>query len=71
MPRTYSNEEVISHIHAECNKTSLRNTAARKGVSPAYLSDVIRGNRQISERVAEAFGFERDVVTKVIFRRKL
>lgn len=34
---------------------SLRAMAARIGVSPAYLSDVERGQRRVTERVVAAF----------------
>jgi hypothetical protein len=38
-------------------------------MSAAYLSDVLRGNRKISEAMASSFGFEREIVTEVTFRK--
>ncbi len=34
---------------------SLREFARRAGLSPSYISDVERGNRQLSKRVAAAY----------------
>lgn len=37
-------------------------TARRMGISPQYLSDILRGNREPSESVAKLLGYERGVV---------
>jgi hypothetical protein len=69
MPKHYIQDEVLAVIRKEVEATSLRKTAERIGISAPFLSDVLRGNRLISETVAEAFGFERKIetVTTVTF----
>lgn len=38
------------------------------GVSPQYLSDVLNGRREISEKLAKALGFERYVAFRLVGR---
>ena len=38
---------------------SLRSAAAKWGVSPAYLSQVVRGNTRPGEAILRAIGYER------------
>ncbi len=47
-------------------QTSQRLVAKELGISPAYLSDILNGHREISAQVAEKLGYER-VVTFVKF----
>ena len=68
--KIFTEEEVKSVIWAETNRTSLRKTALRSGFSAPFLSDILRGNRGVSENVAKAFGFEREIITQVIFRKR-
>jgi hypothetical protein len=70
MPRTFTESDVIEAIRIEVSETSLRQTARRIEVSAPYLSDILRGNRGVGEKVAEAFGFEREIQTRILFRRK-
>lgn len=62
---------VIAAIRKETEGSSLRQAAKRFGISAAYLSDILRGNREISDRIAAKFGFTREVkvITKVVFRK--
>jgi hypothetical protein len=66
----YTKIEVIKEIESRVSRSSLRKVAASVGISPAYLSDILRGNRDVSGPVAEMFGFSREVVVSVGFRRK-
>ena len=72
MPKQFTQDDVLAIIRKEVEASSLRQTALRIGVSAPFLSDVLRGNRLISETVAEAFGFTREMetVTTVTFRKK-
>lgn len=45
---------------------SQKNAAAVLGISPAYLSDILLGRREISATVAAALGFERLVVFRAL-----
>lgn len=67
--KTYTREDVVAAIQKEIDKTSLRQTAKRIGISAGYLSDVLKGNRHVSETMAGAFGFTREVVTQFVFRK--
>lgn len=67
--KAYSKDDVLKAIESEIGKSTLRQVAREKGISCAYLSDVTLGKRGISENVAAAFGFIREVVTEVRFRK--
>jgi hypothetical protein len=54
----------------DCSFVSSQRVAGRVGIGAPYLSDITRGNRQVSDAVAALFGFDREVVTTVTFRRK-
>ena len=69
MPKTFTQEDVVADIRKAVEATSVRQTAASIGVSAAYISDILNGNRGISDAIAEAFGYEREIVTKVTFRK--
>jgi len=70
MPKTYTQEDVLADIRKAVEESSLRKTAERIGVSAGYLSDILNDNRAVSDSIAEAFGYEREIVTKVTFRKK-
>ena len=55
--------EVLQLIQDEARKAGTQAALADKmGVSPAYLSDILRLRRPLSDRVLEYFGIERDIV---------
>lgn len=62
MTRALSVEDVKNRIWARTEGSSLRKVAKELGVSAAYLSDVMRGNRNISHKLAERLGFKMKVV---------
>lgn len=67
MAKTYTPEEVLKSLAARIAKSSLRQTAVHYGVSAAYLSDVMRGKRDVSKKLSAALGLTRTVaVSKVI-----
>lgn len=70
MSKTYPITALILLMRKECEMSSLRKVAARYGISPAYLSDMIRGNRAISERVAAILGFDKNTSTVTTFTKK-
>ena len=72
MGKELTTEDVLKVIREDVAKTSLRKTAIRLGISAAYLSDVLRGNRQVGEDLAACYGFSRTVkITKdVKFQRQ-
>lgn len=67
--KTYTQDEVLAAIRKRTDASSIRSVAKELGLSAAYLSDVLLGNRQVSDKVAESFGFQREVVTEIRFRK--
>lgn len=61
--QTISNEEMLAVLNnAVAQAGSLRAFAKAHGVSPQFAGDVIAGRRNISERIACAFGYEKSCV---------
>jgi lambda repressor-like predicted transcriptional regulator len=67
--KTYTQDDVLATIRTRTDASSIRSVAKELGLSAAYLSDVLLGNRQVSDKVAESFGFQREVVTEIRFRK--
>jgi len=66
--KTLTEHDVLQTIRKEIESSSLRKVAERAGIDPAMLSRVLSGQRNVSDAVAEAFGFER--VEVVSFRKR-
>jgi hypothetical protein len=69
MAKMYTTEDVLAQIEIEIGKSSLRQVARDKEISPSQLSDTRTGRVPISEAMARAFGFERHETTEVTFRK--
>jgi hypothetical protein len=69
MAKTYTKEDVLAEIEREIGKSSLRQVARDKGISPSQLSDSRTGRVPISEAIALVFGYERHETTEVTFRK--
>ena len=67
--KSYTTEDVLKVIRAELEKSSYRKLAAEKGLSLGHLADVLSERTGISETVASAFGFVREVTTEIKFRK--
>lgn len=67
--KTYDTEDVVEAIRKRTQATSLRQTARELGLSAPYLGDILLGRRAVSETVAEAFGFRREVITEHKFTK--
>ncbi|HUD21802.1 MAG TPA: hypothetical protein VMQ60_03075 [Acidobacteriaceae bacterium] len=67
--KTYTKEDVVAEIEKEISRSSLRAVSRLKGISSSVLSDVRLGNIGISESVALAFGFVREITTDIKFRK--
>lgn len=48
---------IIKEINHRLKQTTQRMLAIELGISPSYLSDIIRGNRGIPDDVAEKLGW--------------
>jgi transcriptional regulator with XRE-family HTH domain len=58
--------DLIDLLWSESRKRTQKDVAKDLGISPQYLSDILKGRREISAEVARRLGFER-VVTFVRF----
>lgn len=56
--------DLIDILLCESKRSSQKKLAARLGISPQYLCDVLKGRREISAELASRLGYER-VVTFV------
>lgn len=70
MSKQFTQDDVLAIIRKEVDASSMTATAAKIGVSISLLSYILSGERAVSDAVAEAFGFEREVTTTVVFRKK-
>ncbi len=58
--QTISNEEAIELIKKIIEKEGAQYKAAKKlGISAAYLSDILKNRRAISDKVSKKLGYER------------
>ncbi len=56
---------VTNRLQAECEKLGGQaGWAKAHGFSPAFVNDVLRGRRDITDRLAEALGFQRVTLWK-------
>ena len=61
-------EQVRKRLQAAIDKAgSQRAWAKAHGLSAPFVNDVLRGNRQISDRICDALGLERIVTYRIIF----
>ena len=67
--KTYTQDEVLAVIRERTDSASIRQVAREIGVSAPLLSDMLQGKKAVSDRVAELFGFRREVLTEIRFRR--
>lgn len=70
MPKTFTEEDVIAEIQKACDRSSQKDVAEGIGISAPYLSRILAGRDPVTDNIAAAFGYEREVVTQSIFRRK-
>jgi plasmid maintenance system antidote protein VapI len=67
--RRYDAEQLRAQLEEWTNKTSLRKTAKALGFSPAYISDVMKCRRNVSENLAEALGFNMHTETVTYYTK--
>jgi plasmid maintenance system antidote protein VapI len=66
MPKIYSHSELLNEIRGLVEKSSQTEVAERLGIGIQMVNDIIHERRVISERIAEAMGYTREMV----FRKK-
>lgn len=63
--------EVYERLNAAVDAAGGQRAFARKhGLSVGYISDVLRGNRELSDRILSTIGIERSVQRVVTYREK-
>lgn len=65
----YTEDEVKAEMRREFAASSMSQVAREKGLSVSHLSDIVNGRQGVSEAVALAFGFVREVAVEVTFRK--
>jgi hypothetical protein len=64
-------KELLKILEKACKETgSQRKWALDNGFSPAYINDVLRGNRGISEGIAEKLGYTPNVKCWILKNKK-
>jgi len=61
-------EHFILVLRKHIGERSIRTAAKGWGVSAAYLSDVLRGNRIPGPRISATLGYERRISRQIVFR---
>ena len=67
--KTYTQDDVKEEMRRHFAKSSMCQVAREKGLHYPHLSDVLRGRKNVSDTVAAAFGFIKEVTTVVTFRK--
>jgi plasmid maintenance system antidote protein VapI len=61
--------QVVEIIRKEVGKSSQRQVAREKGITAAYLNDIIHGRRKVSAAVAALFGYEMTFQKTTTYRK--
>jgi len=62
MPRTYTYEAVLNDLRQKAEHIGQTQLAKDLGISLSMMNDLVHGRRDISERVAEALGYSREII---------
>lgn len=57
--KKHSQEDIVRIIKSAVVLSNQKTVAANIGCSQQFLCDILKGRRQISDRIAEALGFQR------------
>lgn len=64
-------EQLIAEITGFCDASSQAQVARSIGVSRAYMSDILKGKRSISKKVAKFFGYSVEVLPATRIFKKI
>lgn len=59
MAKKFTTEDVLNQLRSRVDKSTMRKVAKELGVSVNYVSDALRGNRGVGEKLASALGFRK------------
>lgn len=55
-------DDVLHALRAECKWETQQVVAGRLGISPQYLSDIMRGKRSLPSSIARYYGLQQNMV---------
>ena len=58
----YTSDYLLSELILEVDRLTQKQVAAKMKITPQFLNDVLKGRREISERVARGLGYTRKIV---------
>lgn len=67
MKKTATQEELHLELRGMVLKSTLTTVAKQLAVSVPFLHDVLKGRRNLTDKVAEAMGYRKEVV--VVYRK--
>lgn len=62
MAKDFTTDDLHQELWQRVNASNQRSVAASLGVSVAMLNDVLHGRRGVTERIALALGYRREIV---------
>jgi len=62
MPKTYSQEDLLTQLRKMVAESSQTSVAAQLGVTVQMVNDLVHGRRDISSRIATVLGYEREII---------
>lgn len=60
--KNYTTEDLMRELRERVAKSSQRSVAAELGVSAQHMNDLMLGRRKMSESIALAMGYTREIV---------
>jgi len=62
MKREFSTEHVMAELRQRVSGSTQAAVARELGISLQHVNDLLNGRRKMSERVAQALGYRREIV---------
>jgi DNA-binding transcriptional regulator YdaS (Cro superfamily) len=57
--REITQDDLLTELRKRVSVTTQKAVADELGISPMYMNDLLRGRRDISERIAEKMGYRK------------
>lgn len=61
MSETFTEKYLVQTLRLRARKTSQVQVAKELGLSPAFICDVLKGRREVTERLARKMGYRKIV----------
>lgn len=66
MEKLYSDEDLLETLWERVRESSQLAVSQQLGVAPSFLNDVLHGRRDMTERVAAAMGYKREIIYRKV-----